>query len=390
MKVLFVVSVLVSAAFGVKNLAADPPVAPIPTTTTGTTNTTQMGMRCDVEGKVGECVDKGLCYGDVVVRAGNLKDMCYGTPQNIICCLNNINTEDKRNGDGIVCKAFGKLGTCSDKAKCSNGKSYPGFCKGPINEIECCVPNVGTVVEPTAADEGDDDDDGTPVPSIEPASPGGEFDDDASLTPGANRRCDGRCLDEGEFVSSRLLMCVMPTLSQEKADSFREPMMAAMAKASVTTPLRVAAFLAQIGHESLDLTRFNEMGGNDYFRRMYENNENLGNDQPGDGIRFHGRGPIQITGRWNYKTCGRSLGMDLTTGRNPDKVASDPVASWGCSLWFWTFKSLNRYADVSNIDRLGTLVNGGANGRVERRKYYVRARACLGLPAWSPPVRKRK
>jgi putative chitinase len=129
----------------------------------------------------------------------------------------------------------------------------------------------------------------------------------------------------------------------------------------------------------MQLTRMHEMGGDAYYRR-YEGNKNLGNTKPGDGVRFHGRGPLQLTGRWNYGACSRSLtGRESTLWDNPDLVSDNPQYSWGCSGWFWSFKSLNGYADRGDITGLGQLINGGSNGRQDRINYYNKAKQCLGI-----------
>jgi predicted chitinase len=124
----------------------------------------------------------------------------------------------------------------------------------------------------------------------------------------------------------------------------------------------------------------NEDGSNAYFTRKYENNRNLGNNQRGDGVKFHGRGPMQLTGRWNYGACSKSLsGNQNTLLNNPGLVATDPRYSWGCSGWFWNFRKLNALADRGAIAQIGVRVNGGGNGASERVKYYNRAKRCLGI-----------
>lgn len=80
---------------------------------------------------------------------------------------------------------------------------------------------------------------------------------------------------------------------------------AAMREFEITTPMRQAAFLAQIGHESGGLHWVVELWGPTIAQRNYENRDDLGNTVPGDGLRFRGRGLLQVTGRANYKTIGR-------------------------------------------------------------------------------------
>jgi putative chitinase len=109
--------------------------------------------------------------------------------------------------------------------------------------------------------------------------------------------------------------------------------------------------------------------------RRYENNRNLGNTQPGDGCRFKGRGPMQLTGRWNYNACRRSIGADIVA--NPDLVASDPRIGFKAAAWFWTFKKLNRDADAMNVNSATKKINGGDNGIADRIARYNRAKGCI-------------
>lgn len=111
----------------------------------------------------------------------------------------------------------------------------------------------------------------------------------------------------------------------------------------------------------------------------YANRMGNGSIESGDGWRFRGRGPGQLTGRTNYEACGRALGLDLVG--NPELVASVKV---GCLAfaWFWamgnsTGKSLNSLAVENKIDAISTVVNGGQNGRIERLTLTQRALAVM-------------
>jgi putative chitinase len=144
---------------------------------------------------------------------------------------------------------------------------------------------------------------------------------------------------------------------------------------AIDAPLRQAAFLAQICHES---------GGFYYVRELasgkaYEGRADLGNTQPGDGPRYKGRGLLQITGRENYELCGEGLALDLIN--NPDLLEDHPHSSRSAG-WFWSeFKNLNRLADQGDINRITKRINGGYNGLTERVMYYDRAKHVLGLAA---------
>ena len=111
----------------------------------------------------------------------------------------------------------------------------------------------------------------------------------------------------------------------------------------------------------------------------YANRLGNGSIASGDGWRFRGRGPGQLTGRANYEECGHALGLDLIG--NPDQVATVKI---GCLAfaWFWamgnkTGRSLNCLAVENKIDALSGVVNGGENGRVERLLLTQRAMAVM-------------
>lgn len=86
----------------------------------------------------------------------------------------------------------------------------------------------------------------------------------------------------------------------------------------INTPARLAAFLAQIGHESGKLAWTRELWGPTGPQSRYDGREDLGNTEPGDGYRFRGRGLIQITGRDNYRTASDALGHDFIA--DPDTL----------------------------------------------------------------------
>lgn len=130
---------------------------------------------------------------------------------------------------------------------------------------------------------------------------------------------------------------------------------AEMEKAGINTRLRIAHFLAQLCHES------------DHFRTMreyasgaaYEGRHDLGNVRAGDGRRFRGRGPIQITGRYNYEKYGKKLGIDLV---NKPELAETPEIGVKIAVQYWTDNNLNALADKDDVRRITKRINGGYNG----------------------------
>ena len=75
---------------------------------------------------------------------------------------------------------------------------------------------------------------------------------------------------------------------------------------------------------------------------QYEGREDLGNEQPGDGPRYKGRGPLLLTGRANYRAAGKALGVDLEN--NPERAA-DPDVGFRVAGWLWSSRDLNAVAD---------------------------------------------
>lgn len=172
---------------------------------------------------------------------------------------------------------------------------------------------------------------------------------------------------------------IMPGLSAEQAAAVLPYLNRALVEAEINTPLRQAAFLAQVAHESTDLTDWVEQGGRSYFNRYEPGTRpgrRVGNTQRGDGYRFRGRGPLQLTGRDNYTRAGRDLGLDLVG--DPDQVAT-PEVGFRTSAWYWNQRNLNRIADRGDFRLLTRRVNGGLNHYSERAAIYVRARRVLGV-----------
>jgi putative chitinase len=175
----------------------------------------------------------------------------------------------------------------------------------------------------------------------------------------------------GRGVSVQQLRAIMPNLSQAKAEAYLPHINSAMQEAGINTPRRQAAFLSQLAHESGQLRYMEEIASG----AAYEGRRDLGNTQAGDGMRFKGRGPIQLTGRSNYRAAGRALGIDL---ENNPRRAADPDVGFRTAAWYWNSRNLNQYADSGNFRELTRRINGGYNGLADREAYYRRALNVLG------------
>ncbi|MDP3232862.1 MAG: glycoside hydrolase family 19 protein [Myxococcales bacterium] len=199
------------------------------------------------------------------------------------------------------------------------------------------------------------------VPSTQPSAPSTRPDRTEDVAPAQG---------DTRGISAEELQRIMPSLSPQLAQRYLPYLNSAMNEAGITTPARRAAFLAQLGHESGGLRYFEEIASG----AAYEGRRDLGNTQPGDGRRFKGRGPIQLTGRANYRAAGQALGIDLE--RNPERAA-DPDVGFRIAAWFWQSRGLNSLADQGNFREITRRINGGYNGYDDRVQYWNRARQVL-------------
>lgn len=165
-------------------------------------------------------------------------------------------------------------------------------------------------------------------------------------------------------------------------------------KASQCTNInRIAMWLAQVGHESAGFNATEEYASG----AAYEGRADLGNTQPGDGVRFKGRSWIQITGRNNYTAFSRwcsGKGLVLSPTEfvdNPKRLAELRWAGIGAA-WYWTVArpDINTLSDRQDLETVTRRINGGTNGLADRRDRYNRALlqgdALLQLLATSEPL----
>jgi putative chitinase len=168
-------------------------------------------------------------------------------------------------------------------------------------------------------------------------------------------------------VNVDTLMAAMPGLTRDEATQYLPLMEAAMAEYGITTELRSAMWLAQAGHESLSLTYFEEIADGS----AYEGREDLGNTEPGDGQKYKGRGPIQVTGRYNYTDAAGALDLPLVD--QPD-MAADPPHAFRISAWWWETHGLNPISDTGDVVAATQRINGGTTGLADRESRYALAR----------------
>lgn len=163
-------------------------------------------------------------------------------------------------------------------------------------------------------------------------------------------------------------------LTDHQAMDWYPHVRAACLEYDITGPVRVAAFLAQVGHESGGFKYTREIWGPTAAQKRYEGRKDLGNTQPGDGSKYRGRGLIQITGRNNYGKASKALGVDLIAV--PEQLELKPMAARSAA-WWWSTHGCNELADSGDFERLTRRINGGLNGYPDRVNRWEKAKAAL-------------
>lgn len=169
---------------------------------------------------------------------------------------------------------------------------------------------------------------------------------------------------------AKVIKSVAPTAVPSIVRGLTEAMPQVIQIADLDTPLRQAHFIAQLAHESGGFRTTTEYASG----KEYNGRRDLGNTQPGDGVRYKGRGLIQITGRFNYRAMGKALGQDFED--NPTEAADFPWAALTAAV-YWKNRNINRVADRDDIRAVTKLINGGYNGLADRESYLTRAKAAL-------------
>lgn len=183
------------------------------------------------------------------------------------------------------------------------------------------------------------------------------------------------------LITSEQLHEMIPYASDKKIDKFLVPLNEAMKEFNITKPLQIAAFIAQIAHESGSLHYVEEIhdGSNYEFRKDLGNLDHLAlqiahANYTTTGKWYKGRGLIQITGYYNYAACGKALELDLI--RHPKLLAETEPACRSAG-WYWDSHNLNNFADVGLFGATTKAINGGFNGAKDRLANYARCRKVL-------------
>ncbi|WP_296233668.1 glycoside hydrolase family 19 protein [Pseudomonas sp. UBA4617] len=181
------------------------------------------------------------------------------------------------------------------------------------------------------------------------------------------------------MLTETQLLQILPN-ARPVAGVFLSALNVTLPRWEIDNPKRVAAFIAQVGHESGQFRYVKELGNERYLARYDTGSlaQRLGNTSQadGDGQLYCGRGLIQVTGRNNYQACSRALFGDERLLAQP-QLLEQP--RWACesAAWFWHSRGLNALADRGEFNRITRHINGGLNGLEERLKLWARAREVL-------------
>jgi len=176
-------------------------------------------------------------------------------------------------------------------------------------------------------------------------------------------------------ITAQQLLQILPKAGKQ-AGVFAAALNLAMDRFQINTRLRMAAFIAQVGHESGQFRYVRELGGDQYLSKYDTGTlaKRLGNtpEADGDGQKYRGRGLIQITGHDNYLACSKALFGDDRLLRTPELLEQ---AEWACksAAWFWNSRNLNAPADAGDFELITRRINGGLNGLAERLDFYKAA-----------------
>jgi putative chitinase len=173
----------------------------------------------------------------------------------------------------------------------------------------------------------------------------------------------------------------------DRAQMYLPHLERAMGAYEITTPPRIAPFLATIGHESLGLRYSSELWGPTPAQSGYEGRTDLGNIHPGDGFKYRGHGLIQTTGRSNHARVRDRLRLRLGNRvpdfeANPVDLSLPEWAAWSAAD-FWDMRRLNVLADQGDFEGISAKVNGRnrttgmPNGWEDRVARYETAKGVL-------------
>lgn len=216
-------------------------------------------------------------------------------------------------------------------------------------------------------------------------------------------------------IDNRQLKACMPGVTEQNIEKYLPWLIQYIKKYKVDTPLRLSHFLAQVGHESNSLASYREnlnysedglvstfksdfdtnkdrviseperLKAKKIARKpkgianfVYANQNGNGNEASGDGSKYLGRGPIQCTGKENYKELSVFIFGDYRLLNTPE-IVELPQYGLLAAFWFWTKHNLNSYADKDDIVKITEVVNGGLNGIDDRKQRLSICKKVFGI-----------
>lgn len=203
------------------------------------------------------------------------------------------------------------------------------------------------------------------------------------------------------MITKEQLRRAIPDAKESSIEKYYEPLLAAMEHYSINTKNRIAAFLANLAHESAAFNTIEENLNYSAQRLMavwpkhfrgrntalyhhqpqkianvvYANRMGNGDKSSGDGWRYRGRGLIQLTGKNNYQMFSKAIDADIVN--NPDWIFTPEGATISAG-WFWNSRKLNQLADAGDLKEITRKINGGYHGHAERVRRYNHIRKVLG------------
>lgn len=209
------------------------------------------------------------------------------------------------------------------------------------------------------------------------------------------------------MITIELLHAVYPLCPPERLQHFVEPLVAACDAAEINTSERLAAFLAQAGHESRQLlaleenlnysadglvktfgAHFDHAAAADYARhperianRAYAGKGGNGDEASGDGWLYRGRGIFQITLKNNYRTCSIAICGDADTLLINPELLADPDYACMAAAWYWGEHRLNALADAGDFAGLTAKINPAKLGLKERDDFRLAALKAIAAAA---------
>jgi putative chitinase len=192
------------------------------------------------------------------------------------------------------------------------------------------------------------------------------------------------------MITAQQLKQIVPSIKLSNVTIYTDILNDVLPKHGIDTAERWRCFIAQVAHESGSFNYTKEIASG----QAYEGRKDLGNVNPGDGVRFKGRGLIQITGRANYKACSLFIFKDESLIKKPE-LLEQPRYAVESAVWYWNSRKLSEICDqpddwkhtvtrkdgtqstYTKFEQLTRCINGGLNGLGERLAFYNRAKQVI-------------